>query len=455
MTLVPGDAVEAATRAQYAAWMHHGVEVAESLQSDRAPTWPSAPPGGEPTPVPPTYPKGSPEAVRRAVEQGWLVAPAPGAAALDGRLSGLSVAVKDIIDVADLPTRNGTPGGRWREPTTSASAWSAVRDEGAHCVGKAATHEMAWGVVTPRIANPLAPDRIAGGSSGGSAACVASGASVGALGTDTGGSIRIPAALCGVVGFRPTTGAVPLGGVTGISPEQDSLGPLAADARTCAAMLEVLLGHELRAGGADVGGVRIGVLARVGRLDPSVERAYRTGLEALSLAGATLVECDTAAYRRAASLSLLTMLRSSALLHAAAVRAAPLSFGSEARALLTLGEPLAMDGDLIDAARRTVATETAAVFAAHRLDAFVTPTVPCVAPMCGAEGVEIAGRSEPVSAALVRYTGWSPVTAMPAVSVPVRMPGELPAGVQIMAPPHHDAVCARLALVLESHLDLA
>ncbi|UYM07276.1 amidase [Solicola gregarius] len=455
-TLVPGDELEAATRAQYAAWMQHGVEASAKLGSDHEPAWPElASSGVGPAPAPSTYASATPEDVRQAADEGWLVTPpAPEADALDGPLHGLSVAVKDIIDVAGLPTHNGTTGGRWREPTASAPAWTALADAGAHCIGKAATHEMAWGVVTPQIANPFAPDRIAGGSSGGSAACVAAGSATGALGTDTGGSIRVPAALCGVVGFRPTTGAVPLDGVTGLAPEQDALGPLAADVTTCLAMLEVLLGRSLRSDVGDMAGVRIGVLERVGRLDPTVADAYHVALGALEAAGATVVECETSLHRSAAGNSLLTMLRSSALEHAEAVRAAPAAFGSEARALLTLGEPLAPYGELIDAARRAIAAETAALFTTRRLDAFLTPTTPCVAPVRGADQVEIDGRSEPVSAALVRYTGWAPVTAMPAVSVPVppRTPRALPAGVQIMAPPHHDAVCARLAYALERRL---
>ncbi|MDN5852725.1 MAG: hypothetical protein L0K86_07760, partial [Actinomycetia bacterium] len=224
------------------------------------------------------------------------------------------------------------------------------------------------------------------------------------------------------------------------------------DVATAVAILERMVSRPLTPtvrGGLD--GVRVGVLARVGRLDATVQSAYEDSLRALERAGATLVECATDLHRTTASVSLLTMLRSSALLHADAVRAAPTAFGGEARALLTLGEPLAAYGELIASVRRTVAAQTAELFARERLDAFATPATPCVAPPRGAESVEIGGRSAPVAAGLGRDTGWARCTAMPAISGPAR-DAALPAGVQVMAPPQHDAVCVRLALVLEGAL---
>lgn len=447
------DAEERRTRETYAAWMRRGMEVVTELAARPTGTgWPDDRPVGD---LPwsawsrEAYRGPDRAAAEAALANGWLVAaqehPRPDRA---GRLAGLTVAVKDIIDVAGLPTRNGTPGALWGEPADSASAWRALADAGARCVGKAATHEMAWGVTTPQIANPRAPERIAGGSSGGSAACVASGAALGALGTDTGGSIRIPAALCGVVGFRPTTGAVASSGVLPLAPEQDVPGPLAADVATCVAMLEVLLGRGLGYAGRGIDDLRIGVLAEPGRLEPEVRGAYEGAVETLRAAGATVVPYESTAHRRAASISLVTMLLSSARLHAAAVRADPAGFGGEARALLTVGDVRGADAAPAHAARAALRAETARMFRDARLDAFMTPTVPCTAPRRGADTVRIGERDEPVAAALTRFTAWASVAAMPAVSVPVPT-RELPAAVQVMAPPHHEQICARLAHALQ------
>lgn len=453
--VVEGDAPERRTRETYAAWMSHGLDVVRRVAARPGSSgdgWPDARRGPE---LPRTRwtarPYGGPDAIRTALDAGWLVCAGDGDAsggAEAGPLSGMAVAVKDIVDVAGLPTSNGTPGLR-TDPRRSAPAWTRLAAAGARCAGKAATHEMAWGVTTPQIANPLAADLIAGGSSGGSAACVAAGVAPGALGTDTGGSLRIPAALCGVVGFRPTTGRVPGAGITALAPMQDVPGPIAADVPTCAAMLEVLLGRGLGPERTGVAGTRIGVLAEPGRLQPPVRRAYQRTLDRLADAGARIVPCETGLHREAGSVSLVTMLLESARLHAAAVRAAPGSFGGEARALLTLGEALGPAEASVRAARSALQAESARLFADARLDAFVTPTTPCVAPPRGAETVPIEGRDEPVAAALTRFTAWAAVATMPAVSVPAGSSG-LPVGVQVMGPPDGEHVCVRVALAIEA-----
>ncbi len=455
--IVPGDAVECQTRAQYTWWAQRGLEVAQRVTAEETgpPVWPAHPlePAVTPYVWAPRPVDPSAVSVGEALRAGWLVA--AGAedeqAASAGALSGLTVAVKDVIDVAGLPVRNGTPGALWREPTESAVAWARLATAGARCVGKAATHEMAWGVTTPQIAHPVHPDRITGGSSGGSAACVAAQVSQAALGTDTGGSIRIPAALCGVVGFRPTTGAVDMAGITSLAAEQDVVGPIADDVGTCTAMLEVLLDRPLGTQPPPDGAMRrlrIGVLQRIGRLDPAIEEAYRRTLAALEHAGVRLVPCDTPLYRQAGSISLLTMLASSAARHAEAVHADPAGFGGQTRALLTIGEDMSTRAGLIARARGALTARTAGLFTGERLDAFLTPTTACTAPPRGVERIEVAGRSEPVSAPLTRFTAWACVAAMPAVSVPVPAP-DLPVGVQVMAPPGREDTCVRVALLIE------
>lgn len=385
----------------------------------------------------------------QALAAGWLVVEAPPAdRPTSGPLRGLGVAVKDIIDVAGLPVRNGTPGF-WRAPATSAPAWQLLEDAGAHCVGKAATHEMAWGVTTPQIPHPDDPERVAGGSSGGSAACVAAGVASGALGTDTGGSIRIPAALCGVVGLRPTTGSIDLSGITPLARSQDLVGPIARDVRTCTAMTEVLLGRSLALELGDLRGMRLGVLGDPGALDQETSAAYEAALAGLRANGAELVRCETRLVRETGGVSLLTMLHESAALHADAVEEAPDRFGGEARALLTLGRSLQHRAADLARARARLTSDTWQLYAECRLDGFVTPTTQCVAPPRGAPSVEIGGRPVPVSSALAKFTGWAAVTGFPAVSVPLPANG-LPVGLQVMARPRREELCLRVAASVES-----
>ena len=392
----------------------------------------------------------SPDPRAQALDAGWLVTTGPTAESVaPGPLRGLGVAVKDIVDVAGLPVRNGTPGF-WRQPTTSAPAWQLLLDAGAHCVGKAATHEMAWGVTTPQIPHPADPDRVAGGSSGGSAACVAAGIATGALGTDTGGSIRIPAALCGVVGLRPTTGTVDMSGITPLAPSQDVAGPMARDVRTCAAMAELLLGRPLDiVPGRDLGGLRIGILGDCGPLDEATATAYDLTLRRLRDTGAELVPCGTTLLREAGGLSLLTMLQESAALHAEAVAAGPDRFGGDTRALLTLGRPLQTRVAELGRARVRLAAATLQLYAEQRLDVFLTPTTSCVAPLRDATTVELGGRQVPVPTALARFTAWAAATGLPAVSVPAPAAGRLPVGVQVMTRPHREELGLRVAAVVE------
>lgn len=442
---------ERVARHTYTAWLRHGLDVAAAINLEPLgeTSWPRPKPAsGRPSATPPVSPIAS-SALENARSRGWLLTgPAPASSA-DGRLRDLDVAVKDIIDVAGLPTRNGTPLALWRDPDVSATVWERLARAGARCVGKTATHEMAWGVTTPQISHPFDPFRIAGGSSGGSAACVAGGAAHIALGTDTGGSIRIPASLCGVVGFRPTTGAVDSTGITALAPTQDAPGILAPDMATCVATLEVLLDRDLGSVGPDNSRpLRVGILAHPGHLQPVVEAAYDRTLTALEESGVTLVRCETDLPRKSASISLLTMLLESAQHHASQVRADPHGFGPEARTLLTLGLELSDHAVTIATARHAMLAMTSQLFDTTALDALITPTTPCIAPQRGADAVEIAGRAESVDSALTRFTAWAPVVAMPAVSVPMSTK-PLTAGIQIMAPPNREDLCIRLALTIE------
>ncbi len=168
-----------------------------------------------------------------------------------GPLDGIPFAVKDLFDTAGVVTAAGTGAYRERVPTEDATAVRRLRDAGAVILGKTNTHELALGGTTNNVhygptRNPWRVDRVPGGSSGGSGAALAAGHALGALGTDTGGSIRIPAAFCGVTGHKPSYGLVGRGGVVPLSLTLDHAGPMARTALDCALILDVLAGHDAR-----------------------------------------------------------------------------------------------------------------------------------------------------------------------------------------------------------------
>ncbi|MGH9268875.1 MAG: amidase, partial [Acidimicrobiales bacterium] len=178
---------------------------------------------------------------------------------LRGPLHGIPLSVKDVIHVAGVPTRAGSEA-YWQVPGRDASAVTRLREAGAVIIGKTTTHEFALGLTTPQSRNPHDPARVPGGSSGGSAIAVATGMGLGSIGTDTRASIRIPAALSGVVGFKATFGKVPADGLVQLSWTLDHVGPIASTVADAALLLDVLEGISFsRTVGAEPSSLRVGV----------------------------------------------------------------------------------------------------------------------------------------------------------------------------------------------------
>lgn len=225
-----------------------------------------------------------------------------------GPLDGIPVAVKDLFDTAGVVTAAGTRAYRERVPMADATAVARLRAAGAVILGKTNTHELALGGTTNNVhygptRNPWRIERVPGGSSGGSGAALAAGQALGALGTDTGGSIRIPAAFCGVTGHKPSYGLVGRGGIVPLSLTLDHAGPMARTALDCAIMLDVLAGHDPRDAGSvarpaesfragiegGVQGLRLAVIpSLVEGSDEATLAAFEAGVQVLRGLGATI-----------------------------------------------------------------------------------------------------------------------------------------------------------------------
>jgi len=353
-----------------------------------------------------------------------------------GALHGVPVAVKDLIDVAGTVTGAGSPKLAGNVASRDAEAVERLRAAGAVVIGKTRTHEFAYGVVTPGTVNPWDPGRIAGGSSGGSAAAVAAGLVPAALGSDTAGSIRIPSACCGVTGLKPTWGRVPAGGVWPLSWSCDHVGPIAAGVADVALLDQVLAGSRVgpRAGGAPGGGgLRIGRLVgdELEPVDAAVTAAVDELCGRLEAAGATLdeVALPLAAARGAVA---TIVLAEAAEVHARLLAETGEDGYSRAMlAMIRIGRG-ALAGEYLTGLRYRgrFAAQIEGLLAGR--DALLLPTLPCVAPAVDRRTVAIGGTQVGVQAALTRLPGPFNCSGSPVISLPAGLVGGLPVGVSLV-----------------------
>jgi 1-carboxybiuret hydrolase len=326
-------------------------------------------------------------------------------------------------------------------PERDAECVRRLREAGAVVVGKTVTHEFAYGPTGDRSAsgpgrNPYQPDAMSGGSSAGSAAAVAAGIVPLAVGTDTGGSVRIPAALCGITGLRPTYDTVPADGVFPLSPTLDSVGPLARTVADCRLLWRVL---------ADGTGGEPGGPPRIGWVAPET---FHPADDAVTGAARALVpdaEDVEVPYARELLSAYRDIQTSEAYaIHAERIATAPELFGEELLARLKTAEQVR--GWHYVRAREIQRRATAAVVALfERHDVLAMPTVPITAPTLGARTWHIGETEVDVRAALLSMTSAWGVVGLPALSVPAGTVGGLPVGLQLIGPPRSEELLFRTA----------
>jgi Asp-tRNA(Asn)/Glu-tRNA(Gln) amidotransferase A subunit family amidase len=370
-----------------------------------------------------------------------------------GPLHGVPVAVKDLVDTAGLVTTMGSRHFAGHVPAHDAEVVRRLRAAGAVIVGKTTTHEFAYGPTGDRAANgpcanPHDSSRMAGGSSAGSAAAVAAGLVPLAVGTDTGGSVRIPAALCGVVGIRPSPDRVPTNGVFPLSWSLDSVGVMAADVAGTATGWQVCSGATAAAPAVRPDALRIGLPLGFDRVDDVVRHGFDGLVDRLAAHGARLAPVEVPDVEELRWLYRTIQSVEAVAVHHDRMTNAPQLFDPEVLQRLRIAAQVPAR-DYAVALRRFTEVRAAAGRLLDGLDLLLLPTVPIVAPPLGARDTDIGGGwTSPRDALLAHNTPFS-VLGLPSVSIPVAAPGVLPVGVQLVGRPHADEALLSAALAVE------
>ncbi|MEU7314670.1 amidase [Streptomyces sp. NPDC007083] len=395
------------------------------------------------------------ERARRAArEAGHRLAADPAAVPLPG----IPVGLKDLIDVAGEPTTASSRVRSGHRAGTDSTVAARVTAAGAALVGKTHTHEFAYGLTTPQTRNAWDQRRVAGGSSGGSAVAVAAGAATFALGTDTGGSIRVPAALNGVVGLKPTFGLVPRHGVTPLSWSLDHVGPLTRTVEDASLALAVLTGDAPHDPGPpprpvpDLTGLRVGVPGNYffDRVDPEVEAAVRQAISRLEELGARLVDVEIPMARYVQAVQWGLMVPEATAYHERTLRTVPELYAPDVRILLEAGALLPA-ADYLRAQRARTLMRQSWLRMLEAVDVVAAPTVPATAAEVGrADLTWPDGTVESVSDSYVRLSAPADITGVPALTVPVGHDrAGLPIGMQLMGRPLEEAVLLRAGQAYE------
>lgn len=375
-----------------------------------------------------------------------------------GPLHGVPIAVKDIVDVKHWPTTVGTRLFGNQVAQNTATCIANLQTAGAIIIGKTNLHELCvGGHDNPwygKVANPLDPDRGTGGTSSGSAAAVAAGFCLAAVGTDSGGSNRSPAAATGLFGYKPTNGLIPVEGVMSIAPSLDCVGVIAGSVRDVRLVTEALVGKRLarpssgRKGTNRRTSITVGICPDLvgAPVDTSVDIAMAAMLDRREVRTIEIAFDDREAFVAAG----MTILQCEfARIYRDAIEQKPDTVGDAVRSFLQDGIRISVDAyDSAIEIRNDVRGRFLEKMAG--LDALAIPTAPASAPRLSDELAEVNGEMVPWGMAGGRFRRWANMLEMPALAMPLSVPGRLPVSVQLAALPGQDTDLLDLAQLLTS-----
>ncbi|MCW3066982.1 MAG: Amidase [Solirubrobacterales bacterium] len=390
-----------------------------------------------------------------------------------GPMHGIPVGVKDLFYTKDAPTEAGSKVLAGFVPDDDADAVRRLRTAGAVMVGKTVTHEFAYGQNVPPTRNALDNSCYPGGSSAGSAVAVAARSAYGALGTDSGGSVRVPASLNGVVGIKPTFGRISRRGVVAMSPSLDHVGPIARTVEDCALMLGELAGFDpldsssldtpvddyTRDIGAGIAGMRIGVEREFyfgDHVVPEVRDALVSAMSVLQDLGATIVEVSIPRLGLMPTVGLITLLADTSDYHRALLRDRAAAYEPKTRVMLEVGSLVFARSYLAAQRARTVLRHAMKdAFLSDRLDAMVAPTQPVMTKPVEQLPVDLVDASSEIGLPdFVRHTWPANLTGQPALTLPCGLaPSGLPVGMELLGRPLDEATLFRIGHAYEQETE--
>lgn len=386
-----------------------------------------------------------------------------------GKLHGIPMALKDIFYVKDKVVTMGSKIHKDFKPTYSATVVEKLAEAGVIFTGTLNMHEYAWGGTNnnPHFGpcrNPWDLEKIPGGSSGGSGAAVAADMTIASLGTDTGGSIRIPSAVCGTVGLKPTHGRVSKYGVYPLSWSLDHAGPMTKTVTDAAILLEYIAGFDpndpttidkpvpsyTTGLSEDLNGMIIGVEEDffLTNLQPGVQELFYKAIETLKTLGAEIKPITIPSLKNAHYAEMITVLAEASAIHHTNLKKRPEDFGKDVRISLELGElPTAVEYIQAQQIRHKIKQEFQEIF--KTVDTILAPTLPFTAPTIGQDITIINNQNLKVSDELIRLQSPANLTGLPSISVPCGLSDNMPVGIQFIGDAFDEQMIIKAAYAFE------